>query len=113
MWRILLERNDFVAAQKITKQMPDQRPYQIVIKKVASNFLAQQNFTGAAELLAKSNEPFENTVMKFLKYNSRDSRNGLKRYLELKLDFINKSVRILSECREFSKKSQFFHSIFC
>lgn len=42
VWRILLERNDYVAAQKITKQMPDPRPYQIVIKKLANNFLAQQ-----------------------------------------------------------------------
>lgn len=95
MWRILLERNDFVAAQKITKQMADQKPYQLVIKKVANNFLAQQNFVSAAELLAKSDEPFENTVMKFLKYNSRESRNGLKSYLELKLSSINKMVTIL------------------
>ena len=94
VWRILLERNDFVAAQKITKQMSDPKPYQMVIKKLANNFLAQQNFVGAAELLAKSDEPFEATVMKFLKYNSRESRNGLKSYLELKLNAINKMSRV-------------------
>jgi hypothetical protein len=42
VWRLLLERNEFVAAQKITKAMSDPRPYQLVIKKVAANFLAQQ-----------------------------------------------------------------------
>ncbi|KAI6184393.1 Vacuolar protein sorting-associated protein 18-like protein [Aphelenchoides bicaudatus] len=94
VWRILLEKKDFVAAQKITKVMTDPRPYQIVIKKVAANYLSQQKFVEAAELLAKSDEPFENTVMKFLKFNSRESRNGLKSYLDLRLSSPSKPSRV-------------------
>lgn len=52
------------------------------------------SFVGAAELLSKSDEPFETTVMKFLKYNSRESRNGLKSYLDLKLNSISKMVSL-------------------
>ncbi|CAD5217958.1 unnamed protein product [Bursaphelenchus xylophilus] len=96
VWKVLIERNEFSKARKIAKQMADKRPYQIVLKKEAEKFLNDNNFVAAAELLAQSTEPFENTVLKFLKNpNSRDSRNGLKRYLELKLDALDKRVRFL------------------
>ncbi|CAD5212799.1 unnamed protein product [Bursaphelenchus okinawaensis] len=94
VWKILVERNEFSKARKIAKQMSDKRPYQVVLKKEADKFLQDNNFVAAAELLAQSTEPFENTVLKFLKNsNSRDSRNGLKRYLELKLEALDKRVR--------------------
>lgn len=44
-----------------------------------------------AELLADSTEPFESIVLKFLKHHTRDSKNGLKRYLELKLNKMDRN----------------------
>uniref|UniRef100_A0A915DBF1 Vacuolar protein sorting-associated protein 18 homolog n=1 Tax=Ditylenchus dipsaci TaxID=166011 RepID=A0A915DBF1_9BILA len=92
IWRIYLERKEFGKARKITSQMvhEDPAPYQIVIKKEAEKFIADKNYEAAAELLALSLEPFEAIVLKFLKDGSA-SRNGLKRYLELKLNKMDRS----------------------
>ncbi|KAH7710425.1 Protein VPS-18, partial [Aphelenchoides avenae] len=92
VWRIYLERNEFAKAQVITSQMQDPGPYQIVIKKEAEKFIAEKNFAAAAELLAQSTDPFENTVLMFLRDGtSKEGRMGLKRFLELKLNPMNRS----------------------
>lgn len=50
------------------------------------------SYVAAAELLVQSTEPFEAIVLKFLKHGAC-ARNGLKRYLELKLSkMINSGV---------------------
>lgn len=51
-------------------------------------------FCAAAEILAESVEPFENIVLRFLKASSNESRNGLKRFLELKLNAVQHTVRL-------------------
>uniref|UniRef100_A0A914ECY7 Vacuolar protein sorting-associated protein 18 homolog n=1 Tax=Acrobeloides nanus TaxID=290746 RepID=A0A914ECY7_9BILA len=91
IWRIYLERKEYGKARKITSQLSDQGPHQLVIKREAEKFVFENNYVAAAELLAESTEPFESTVLKFLKQNSRESRNGLKRYLELKLNKMARS----------------------
>ncbi|KAI1713361.1 pep3/Vps18/deep orange family domain-containing protein [Ditylenchus destructor] len=92
IWRVYLERKDFAKARKITKQMidVDPAPHQMVIKKEAEKFIADNNYADAADILAESSEPFESIVLKFLK-DGAASRNGLKRYLELKLKQMDQS----------------------
>ncbi|KAI6179311.1 Glycogen debrancher [Aphelenchoides besseyi] len=94
VWRSLVERQEFAEARKITRLMPDQNPYQLVIKKEAEKFFNKHEYCSAAEILAESVEPFENIVLKFLKVSSKESRNGLKRFLDLKLTSVQNLNRV-------------------
>ncbi|EJW80559.1 hypothetical protein WUBG_08532, partial [Wuchereria bancrofti] len=78
IWQIYLERGDYGKARTITNKLSNPAPHQLVVKKEAENFIA------AAEVLAESTEPFEVILLRFLSAKE-DRRNGLKRFLELKL----------------------------
>ncbi|EFO24069.1 hypothetical protein LOAG_04416 [Loa loa] len=84
IWQIYLERGDYGKARAITNKLSNPAPHQLVIKKEAEKYIAEKNFTAAAEVLAESIDPFEVTLLKFLS-TKEDRRNGLKRFLELKL----------------------------
>ncbi|VDD93561.1 unnamed protein product [Enterobius vermicularis] len=94
VWAIYLEQGDFKKAKKITSQLKDKDPHQLVLKKEADKLIAQNNdakyilvtiYVGAAELLAESTEPFEIAVSRFLS-SVDDRRDGLKRFLELQFE---------------------------
>ncbi|VDN58163.1 unnamed protein product [Dracunculus medinensis] len=88
VWRIYLDRGEYGKARAITSKLKNRSPYQLVIKKEAEKFIMEKNYTAAAEVLAESNEPFEVIVLKFLSITD-DRRNGLKRFLDLKLNSMN------------------------
>ena len=108
MWRVYLEQGDFVNARKITSQMRDKSAHNTVIRKEVDKFITEKKYTpyywiiysyqkysyvAAAELLAHSNEHFEVSVLTFLRGGSV-SRNGLKRFLELKLGMLDDSKEV-------------------
>lgn len=84
IWQIYLERGDYGKARTITNKLSNPAPHQLVVKKEAEKYIAEKNFTAAAEVLAESTEPFEVILLKFLS-TKEDRRDGLKRFLELKL----------------------------
>jgi hypothetical protein len=59
IWRMYLERKEYAKARIVTSQMQDPAPYQMVIKKEAEKFLAEENYEAAAELLSQSTDPFD------------------------------------------------------
>uniref|UniRef100_A0A183BVJ8 Vacuolar protein sorting-associated protein 18 homolog n=1 Tax=Globodera pallida TaxID=36090 RepID=A0A183BVJ8_GLOPA len=84
VWRHYLAKGKFAKAKKVANRMDDKRPFQLIIKREAEKFLADKNFVAAAESLAQSDEPFERVVLHLLSAGT-GARNGLKRFLELKL----------------------------
>ncbi|VBB26041.1 unnamed protein product [Acanthocheilonema viteae] len=84
IWQIYLERGECGKARAITSKLTNPAPHQLVIKKEAEKYIAEKNFTAAAEILMESTDPFEVILLKFLS-TKEDRRNGLKRFLELKL----------------------------
>ncbi|VDN01709.1 unnamed protein product [Thelazia callipaeda] len=90
IWKIYLERGEYDKARTITKKLSDQAPHQLVLKKEAEKYIAEKNFSAAAEVLIESTDPFEVTLLKFLSIKE-DRRVGLKRYLELKLNSMSLS----------------------
>uniref|UniRef100_A0A915PH72 Vacuolar protein sorting-associated protein 18 homolog n=1 Tax=Setaria digitata TaxID=48799 RepID=A0A915PH72_9BILA len=85
---IYLERGEYSKARAITNKLNNPAPHQLVVKKEAEKYIAEKNFTGAAEVLTESTDPFEVTLLKFLS-TKEDRRSGLKRFLELKLNSLS------------------------
>uniref|UniRef100_A0A0R3RHG7 Vacuolar protein sorting-associated protein 18 homolog n=1 Tax=Elaeophora elaphi TaxID=1147741 RepID=A0A0R3RHG7_9BILA len=84
IWQIYLERGEYGKARAITNKLSNPAPHQLIIKKEAEKYIAEKNFTAAAEILMESTDPFEVILLKFLS-TKEDRRSGLKRFLELKL----------------------------
>uniref|UniRef100_A0A8R1TK58 Vacuolar protein sorting-associated protein 18 homolog n=1 Tax=Onchocerca volvulus TaxID=6282 RepID=A0A8R1TK58_ONCVO len=84
VWQIYLERGEYDKARAITNKLSNPAPHQLVIKKEAEKYIEEKNFTAAAEVLIESTDPFEVILLKFLSAKE-NRRNGLKRFLELKL----------------------------
>ncbi|KAM3719172.1 Vacuolar protein sorting-associated protein [Dirofilaria immitis] len=84
IWQIYLERGEYGKARAITNKLSNPAPHQLVVKKEAEKYIAEKNFTAAAEILTESTDPFEVILLKFLSAKE-DRRNGLKRFLEFKL----------------------------
>ncbi|VDK67499.1 unnamed protein product [Litomosoides sigmodontis] len=88
VWKIYLERGEYGKARAITNKLNNPAPHQLVIKKEAEKYIAEKNFTAAAEILTESIDPFEVILLKFLS-TKEDRRDGLKRFLELKLKLLS------------------------
>ncbi|VDK72328.1 unnamed protein product [Onchocerca ochengi] len=93
VWQIYLERGEYDKARAITNKLSNPAPHQLVIKKEAEKYIEEKkynlesflfSFTAAAEVLIESTDPFEVILLKFLSAKE-NRRNGLKRFLELKL----------------------------
>ncbi|KAK6733019.1 hypothetical protein RB195_017032 [Necator americanus] len=87
VWRVFLERGDYAKALTIARSrlQIDPEAHELVLKKQADKYLADGNYTAAAEILAQSTEAFEAVVLKFMA-NDDARRLGLKTLLEKKLD---------------------------
>ncbi|KAL3097527.1 hypothetical protein niasHS_003975 [Heterodera schachtii] len=92
VWRHYLAKGEFSKAKKVANQMEDKQPFQLIIKREAEKFLTDKNFVAAAESLAQSDKPFERVVLHLLTAGT-SARNGLKRFLELKLGQIPMPAR--------------------
>ncbi|PIO74362.1 Pep3/Vps18/deep orange family protein [Teladorsagia circumcincta] len=87
VWRVFLERGDYAKALMIARSRLEIDPeaHELVLKRQADKYIAEKNFTAAAEILAQSTEAFEAVVLKFM--SADDPRHlGLKTLLEKKLD---------------------------
>ncbi|KAK0411582.1 hypothetical protein QR680_005727 [Steinernema hermaphroditum] len=84
IWKIYLDRGEYSKAIKMTHAMEDQKPHQLVLKKLAEKQIAEKKYEAAARTLISSAEPFESILLKFTTAGA-DGRNGLKLLLELKL----------------------------
>ncbi|VDL69971.1 unnamed protein product [Nippostrongylus brasiliensis] len=87
VWRVFLERGDYAKALTIARSRLEIDPeaHELVLKRQADKYIAEKNFTAAAEILAQSTEAFESVVLKFM--SADDSKHlGLKTLLEKKLD---------------------------
>ncbi|RCN40377.1 hypothetical protein ANCCAN_13668 [Ancylostoma caninum] len=87
VWRVFLERGDYAKALTIARSrlQIDPEAHELVLKRQADKYLADGNYTAAAEILAQSTEAFEAVVLKFMS-NDDARRLGLKTLLEKKLD---------------------------
>uniref|UniRef100_A0A0R3PK95 Vacuolar protein sorting-associated protein 18 homolog n=1 Tax=Angiostrongylus costaricensis TaxID=334426 RepID=A0A0R3PK95_ANGCS len=87
VWRVFLERGDYAKALTIAKSRLhiDPEAHELVLKRQADKYIAEKNFTAAAEILAQSTESFEAVVLKFMSTDEAH-RLGLKTLLEKKLD---------------------------
>ncbi|KAK6059511.1 Pep3/Vps18/deep orange family protein, partial [Cooperia oncophora] len=91
VWRVFLERGDYAKALTIARSRLEIDPeaHELVLKRQADKYIAEKNFTAAAEILAQSTEAFEAVVLKFM--SADDPRHlGLKTLLEKKLDVMSR-----------------------
>ncbi|KAJ1350311.1 hypothetical protein KIN20_006075 [Parelaphostrongylus tenuis] len=91
VWRVFLERGDYAKALTIAKSrlQIDPEAHELVLKRQAEKYIADKNFTAAAEILAQSTESFEAVVLKFMSTDEAH-RLGLKTLLEKKLDTLTR-----------------------
>ncbi|KHJ81312.1 Pep3/Vps18/deep orange family protein, partial [Oesophagostomum dentatum] len=91
VWRVFLERGDYAKALMIARSrlQIDPEAHELVLKRQAEKFLADGNYTAAAEILAQSTESFEAVVLKFMS-NDDARRLGLKTLLEKKLESLQR-----------------------
>uniref|UniRef100_A0A1I7XT34 Vacuolar protein sorting-associated protein 18 homolog n=1 Tax=Heterorhabditis bacteriophora TaxID=37862 RepID=A0A1I7XT34_HETBA len=91
VWRMFLDRGDYAKALAIAinRLNIDPEAHELVLKRQADKYIAEKNFTAAAEILAQSTEAFETVVLKFLS-SEDDKKLGLKTLLDKKLEKMSK-----------------------